>query len=82
MAPMRDDDDGTIRLAPRRAKRQGRERACPMCGKPSTTPFKPFCSARCRQIDLGRWLSEGYRIETEEQPEEPATAPPAPSDES
>jgi uncharacterized protein len=34
---------------------------CPICGKsfePSETPAMPFCSPRCRQIDLGRWLDE------------------------
>ena len=37
-------------------------RPCPICGKPSTRAFQPFCSARCRAIDLGRWLTESYRI--------------------
>ncbi len=41
--------------------------ACPICGKPiatdSGTPrFRPFCSARCAQIDLGRWFGETYRV--------------------
>ena len=35
--------------------------------------YRPFCSKRCADIDLGRWLKEGYRVETEEAPtdEEP-----------
>lgn len=37
-------------------------RACPICGKPAVTRFKPFCSARCADIDLGRWLKGGYVI--------------------
>jgi uncharacterized protein len=38
-------------------------RPCPICGKPSELPqHRPFCSARCRQVDLGRWLSESYRV--------------------
>jgi endogenous inhibitor of DNA gyrase (YacG/DUF329 family) len=41
---------------------------CPTCGKPvQWTPestWRPFCSARCRQIDLGAWASEGYRVPT------------------
>lgn len=43
-----------------------RAAACPICGKPATTPHRPFCSARCRDIDLGRWLRGVYRIETDE----------------
>jgi len=37
-------------------------RACPLCGKPASLPYKPFCSRRCADIDLGRWLNESYRI--------------------
>jgi endogenous inhibitor of DNA gyrase (YacG/DUF329 family) len=33
---------------------------------------RPFCSARCRNIDLGRWLRGVYRVETEEGPEDNA----------
>ena len=40
--------------------------ACPTCGKPvDWTPesrWRPFCSERCRLIDLGEWLDEGHRI--------------------
>ncbi len=43
---------------------------CPICGKPMIHRWRPFCSARCRQIDLGRWLKESYRIETEDGPDE------------
>jgi uncharacterized protein len=38
---------------------------CPICGKETTwndNPFRPFCSDRCRVIDLGKWASENYRI--------------------
>jgi hypothetical protein len=35
--------------------------ACPLCGKPRDTAFRPFCSKRCADIDLNRWLSEVYR---------------------
>ena len=36
---------------------------CPICQKPVTTPaHKPFCSPRCAEIDLGRWLADDYRI--------------------
>jgi uncharacterized protein len=40
--------------------------ACPHCGRPvvwgEESPYRPFCSARCRLIDLGDWLDERYRI--------------------
>jgi len=35
---------------------------CAVCGKPVDPAFKPFCSSRCKQLDLHRWLSESYRI--------------------
>ena len=41
---------------------------CPICGKPTEDKFKPFCSTRCRQVDLNRWLSESYRIPGAERP--------------
>jgi endogenous inhibitor of DNA gyrase (YacG/DUF329 family) len=43
---------------------------CPICGKPALPQYRPFCSTRCAQIDLGRWLKGDYRIPTEEPPEE------------
>ncbi len=38
---------------------------CPICKKEArwdNNPFRPFCSERCRLIDLGKWASEDYRI--------------------
>jgi uncharacterized protein len=39
---------------------------CPICKRPvdvsSTNRFRPFCSERCRAIDLGTWAGEGYRV--------------------
>ena len=38
---------------------------CPRCGQEAgqqSNPFRPFCSERCRLIDLGRWVSGAYRI--------------------
>ena len=46
------------------------QRPCPICGKPATPQHRPFCSARCAQIDLGRWLKGTYSIPTEEGPDE------------
>ena len=39
---------------------------CPICGKPAPftpeNPYRPFCSERCKLIDLGQWATESYRI--------------------
>ena len=60
---------------------------CPRCGKPvawdTANRYRPFCSQRCRLIDLGAWASENYRIPVAESkddvesasgPDEPPTA--------
>jgi hypothetical protein len=53
---------------------------CPTCGRPlewsPASPFRPFCSERCRLIDLGAWLSEERSIAGE------SSAAPPPADES
>jgi uncharacterized protein len=51
-------------------------RRCPICGKPAVPGFRPFCSARCRTIDLGRWIDGRYRIPSADGPED--DDPPAP----
>jgi uncharacterized protein len=43
---------------------------CPLCGKPMDAAFKPFCSKRCADIDLNRWLSGVYAIPTKEDEDE------------
>lgn len=35
---------------------------CPICGKPRDEKFRPFCSKRCADIDLNRWLSGAYVV--------------------
>ena len=42
-------------------------RKCPICGKPRAADHTPFCSQRCKQVDLGAWLSESYRVPAVEQ---------------
>ncbi|MCP4382103.1 MAG: DNA gyrase inhibitor YacG [Hyphomicrobiales bacterium] len=37
-------------------------RVCPTCGKPSAKSYTPFCSKRCADVDLHRWLSGAYAI--------------------
>ncbi len=60
---------------------------CPHCGQPvqwlPANRSRPFCSERCKLIDLGAWASESYRIpvqEMDETPDEDAAPPPAASD--
>jgi uncharacterized protein len=45
-----------------RGSGQGGAKPCPICGKPSAEASKPFCSERCRDVDLNRWLSNSYAI--------------------
>jgi endogenous inhibitor of DNA gyrase (YacG/DUF329 family) len=49
------------RRAPRQAKPEP-ARACPICGEPADAAHYPFCSRRCKAIDLNRWLSGRYVI--------------------
>lgn len=58
----------TDRSVPLRAVRT--EAKCALCGKPADPKYRPFCSRRCADVDLGRWLKEGYRVETDEAPGE------------
>jgi len=53
-------------------------RPCPICGKPSSQQYHPFCSARCSDIDLNRWLSGSYVIPAEPVEDETDDAPPQP----
>ncbi|MDE0970418.1 MAG: DNA gyrase inhibitor YacG [Octadecabacter sp.] len=36
--------------------------ACPICDKKTIAEFRPFCSRRCGNLDLGKWLDGGYAI--------------------
>jgi endogenous inhibitor of DNA gyrase (YacG/DUF329 family) len=35
---------------------------CPICGRPRVRRYRPFCSARCRDLDLARWFGEAYAV--------------------
>jgi endogenous inhibitor of DNA gyrase (YacG/DUF329 family) len=37
-------------------------KGCPLCGKPASPEFKPFCSRGCRDRDLLNWLGDSYRV--------------------
>jgi len=44
---------------------------CPSCGEPSVweaNEFRPFCSERCKLIDLGAWANEDYKLQTQDAP--------------
>lgn len=36
--------------------------SCPICSRPTEKPYRPFCSRRCADEDLGRWLTGSYAI--------------------
>jgi endogenous inhibitor of DNA gyrase (YacG/DUF329 family) len=47
--------------------------SCPICRKPADPKYRPFCSRRCADVDLGRWLTGGYAIPAQDDdPEEAA----------
>ena len=52
-----------------KAEADKRARACPICGRPRAEKYKPFCSARCADIDLYRWLNGKYAIPASEEGE-------------
>jgi endogenous inhibitor of DNA gyrase (YacG/DUF329 family) len=60
--------------------------ACPICGKVNnyfSEPLGPFCSARCKLVDLGKWLGEEYRVSEPLRPDhftEPEDLPGSDSD--
>jgi endogenous inhibitor of DNA gyrase (YacG/DUF329 family) len=39
---------------------------CPVCKRPSDTRYRPFCSARCADVDLGRWFTGSYTLPSNE----------------
>ncbi|MBR0797668.1 DNA gyrase inhibitor YacG [Bradyrhizobium jicamae] len=52
------------------AQNRPTSRACPICGKPAEQSFRPFCSPRCRDVDLNRWLTGAYVVPGREDDEE------------
>lgn len=39
---------------------------CPICDKPAVQAYRPFCSRRCADVDLGRWLTGSYAVPSTE----------------
>lgn len=73
------NDDSDSRVVPMPRKDGGR-RKCPICQKPAVHRFRPFCSQRCADIDLGRWVKGIYAIPTNEAPEAETAAEDAEED--
>lgn len=40
--------------------------SCPICAQPATARYRPFCSKRCADLDLAKWLNGGYALPLEE----------------
>jgi uncharacterized protein len=57
----------------------GKGAGCPICGKPRDEHYRPFCSKRCADVDLGRWLTESYAIPVTEEDDEDGEDTPPPS---
>jgi endogenous inhibitor of DNA gyrase (YacG/DUF329 family) len=55
-------------------------KTCPICGKPAVEAFKPFCSKRCADVDLNRWLSGTYVIPAKDEPAADDSTPPSGDD--
>jgi endogenous inhibitor of DNA gyrase (YacG/DUF329 family) len=49
------------------------DKPCPICGKPALERYRPFCSKRCADIDLNRWLSGIYAVPVKESESEDET---------
>jgi endogenous inhibitor of DNA gyrase (YacG/DUF329 family) len=45
---------------------------CPICGKPAVPDHRPFCSGRCADVDLHRWLAGSYAVQASADPDEDA----------
>ncbi|MBI1778953.1 MAG: DNA gyrase inhibitor YacG [Proteobacteria bacterium] len=55
---------------------------CPICERPAIEPrYRPFCSRRCADIDLGRWFNESYRVPAKQPSEDEDEDPAAPAGE-
>ncbi|WP_127089131.1 DNA gyrase inhibitor YacG [Aquabacter cavernae] len=51
-------------------------RVCPICSKPEVETYRPFCSKRCADVDLNRWLTGAYAIPVSEEEDEDGEASP------
>ena len=56
-------------------------KSCPICSKPAVEKFRPFCSRRCANVDLNRWLSGVYAVPIKDEEDEDGAAAAKPGDE-
>lgn len=63
--PQPKETQATAPVGPR--ERAAARKGCATCGAPVTAQFRPFCSKRCADIDLGRWLLGSYATPAEDQ---------------
>ena len=56
--------------------------SCPACGGKSiyapSNPYRPFCSGRCKNLDLGAWATESFRVESEDPADDQPLGDPKP----
>ena len=71
---MSDDDsiEGGAAPPPRPAGVRVAAAKCVQCGQPVQARYRPFCSRRCAEIDLGAWVTGAYRVPSEEGPDDSA----------
>ena len=56
-------------------------KSCPICGKPAVEQLRPFCSRRCADVDLNRWLSGVYAVPVKDEEDEDGAPAAKPRDE-
>lgn len=59
---MNDNDAGRDPSAPAAEPRIASKGTCPQCGRPVQLAYRPFCSKRCADLDLSRWLNGVYAV--------------------
>jgi hypothetical protein len=70
--------DGSIEMASSSDPTHGAQGKCPICGRPTQPDYRPFCSRRCTDVDLSRWLRGTYAIpDVVDSEDGGSTAPPA-----
>ncbi len=50
--------------------------SCPICGEETVRPFRPFCSKRCADIDLAKWLNDSYAVPAQREEDAEAAVEP------
>jgi endogenous inhibitor of DNA gyrase (YacG/DUF329 family) len=61
--------------SPANDNKNARTPACPICGRPRAAEHRPFCSRRCADVDLHRWLTTAYVISGREPGEDQEASP-------